>query len=303
MSTRLTRRHPFRAMGTTVTLITDGRASDRAFRRAARAVETLFSREEMRFSRFRSDSELSFVNAGAGRWTRVSPGFAALVCHALDAAARSGGLFDPTVLPALLAAGYDRDFDELIVGARGALHPAQPCGRWPDVVLDGDLLRLPEGVGLDFGGVAKGWTVELAAHAALDQGLQWAIVNAGGDLRLVGHAPGGGIDVAVEDPERGPSEAMRVWLVSGALATSSVTARSWGPGQHHLIDPRTGLPAATGFLQATMWAETCAEAEIRSKWALLEGPAVLDQMSGLLVSDAGHIVMNLEQPPGQAVPA
>jgi len=296
-------RHVFRAMGTSITLITDSRTSEPAFRRAARAVEALFSREEMRFSRFRPDSELSFVNARAGRWTKVSPGFAALLCHALEAAARTGGLFDPTVLPALLAAGYDRDFDEVIADAQVALHPSQPCGAWPDIELDGELLRLPPGVRLDFGGVAKGWTVDLAAHSAMGQGLRWAIVNGGGDLRLVGHPPAGGIDVSVDDPEDQVPEAMRVWLVSGALATSSVTTRSWGPVLHHLIDPRTGRPACTGILQATVWAETCAEAEIRSKWALLEGPAVLERVSGLLVSDAGHIMMNLEPRPTQAVPA
>jgi FAD:protein FMN transferase len=303
MSARPNRCHVFRAMGTSVTLIAEGRTSDAMLQRAARAVEALFAREEMRFSRFRSDSELAFVNARAGRWTKVSPGFAALLRLALDAAARTGGLFDPTVLPALVAAGYDRDFEDLIAGARIALHPPRPCRRWPDVELDDDLLRLPKDVQLDFGGVGKGWAVDLAAHAATDQGLRWAIVNAGGDLRLVGQTPDGGIDVAVEDPEGAVSEATRVWLVSGALATSSVTARSWGPGLHHLIDPRTGLPSSTGFLQATMWAETCAEAEIRSKWALLEGPAVLEHMTGLLVSDGGHIVMNLEPRPAQGIRA
>jgi len=291
-----TSRHSFRAMGTEVTLIAGG-TSPVAFARAARSVEALFAREEMRFSRFRDDSELSRVNARAGRWTKVSPGFAALLRHSLEAAARTGGLFDPTVLPALVAAGYDRDFDELIAGARGALRPPEPCRRWPDVDLEDDLLHIPAGVGLDFGGVAKGWTVDLAVHAAAGQGLPWAMVNAGGDLRAIGHAPPGGIDVAVEDPDDRSQEALRVRLAGGALATSSVRIRSWGLGLHHLIDPRTGQPASNGIVQATVWAETCAEAEVRAKWALLEGPAVLNHTSAVLVMDDGRIVMNLEPGP------
>jgi thiamine biosynthesis lipoprotein len=297
------RRHSFRAMGTGVTLTAERRAGDRRFERAVRAVQTVFAREEMRFSRFRGESELTRVNERAGRWTKVSSGFAALLRHSLEAAARTGGLFDPTVLPALIAAGYDRDFDEVIAGARGALHPPKPCGRWREVDLDDDLVHLPQGVGLDFGGVAKGWTVDLAANAALAQGLAWAVVNAGGDLRVAGRTPRDGIAVAVEDPDDRDQEALRLTLEGGALATSSVTARAWGPGLHHLIDPRIGLPASTGVVQATVWAETCAEAEIRSKWALLEGPSVLDHMSAVLVMEDGHVIMNLEPQPLEEVVA
>ncbi len=288
------RRHAFRSMGTSVSLIADPRTPPGAFERAARSVELVFTREDLRFSRFRGDSELTRVNARAGRWTKVSPGFAALLARSLEAAARSDGLFDPTVLPSLIAAGYDRDFDELIAGARDALHPSEPCGRWSEIELEGDLVRLPIGVGLDFGGIAKGWTVDLAAHAAIGEGLSWAIVNAGGDLRITGTSPSEGFEIAIDDPEAPGEEIARVRVARGALATSSVTARAWGPGLHHLIDPRTGLPADTGILQATVWAETCAEAEIRAKWALLSGSSILDHVSGVLVTDDGRILTNLD---------
>ncbi|MFB3737611.1 MAG: FAD:protein FMN transferase [Candidatus Velamenicoccus archaeovorus] len=297
------RRHHFRAMGTSVSLIADPRSRPDAFARAARAVELTFVREEFRFSRFRGDSELARVNARAGRWTKVSPGFATLLAYALDAAASSDGLFDPTVLPALVAAGYDRDFDELIAGARDALHPSEPCGRWPDVELDGDLVRLPVGVGLDFGGIAKGWTVDLAAHDAVGQGLPWAIVNAGGDLRIAGSPPLDGFPIGIDDPEVPGAEVLRIRVDRGAVATSSITARAWGPGRHHLIDPRTALPADTGILQATVWAETCAEAEIRSKWALLSGPSSLDHVTGVLVTTDGRVLMNVDGEVATEVPA
>jgi thiamine biosynthesis lipoprotein len=280
-------------MGTSVTVLT-GAEDPEAFLEAARIVELTFEREEMRFSRFRGESELSRVNGRAGRWTIVTPGFAELLRYALEAARWTGGLFDPTVLPAVMAAGYDRDFDELIAGARGALRPPQVCGRWREVELDTDRLRLPEGVALDLGGLAKGWTVDRAAEAAVTlTGLPWVMVNAGGDLRIAGRPPEDGIEISVEDPERPTDEMWRLTLVAGALATSSVTARAWGPGSHHLIDPRTGAPAATGVLQATAWAHTCAEAEIRSKWALLEGLMVLEHVPGILVTDDGRMLTNI----------
>jgi FAD:protein FMN transferase len=301
------RRHTFRSMGTSVTLIgPQGRASRRTsgkgskddrrdpFQAAAGKVEEVFARLEARFTRFKNSSELSMVNARAGEWTEVSARFATMVKLSIEAAERTGGLFDPTVLPALLAVGYDRDFDEIIAGARLALNPPRPCGRWQDVHLDGDMLWMPQGVSLDFGGIAKGWTVDLAAKKAARH-LPWVIVDAGGDLRLLGDAiPPGGLDVGVEDPNDPTVEILRLRLSTGALATSSITTRSWGPNLHHLIDPRTGLPADTGVVQATVWAPTCTEAEVGSKWALLTGEPILDRLPATLALADGTVVVSME---------
>jgi thiamine biosynthesis lipoprotein len=99
--------------------------------------------------------------------------------------------------------------------------------------------------------------------------------------------------VGLEDPLDADAEAARIRIQAGAVATSSVTTRAWGPGLHQLIDPRTSLPAATEVLQATIWAETCAEAEIRSKWALLAGPPALDRFPGVLVLTGDRILTNM----------
>ena len=161
------------------------------------------------------------------------------------------------------AAGYDRDFDEVIAAARAASRPTAACGRWREVELRPGAVRLPPDVGLDLGGVAKGWTADLAAERALE-GLPWVLVSAGGDLRIAGDAP------ELRDHDRGPgrgrSLAGALRLRTGAIATSSTRRRSWGPGLHHVIDPRSGAPSATGVDQATVWAPTCAEAEITPPW-------------------------------------
>ncbi len=277
-----TRRHVFRSMGTTVRLIAPDATG---FRDAADAVEATFSRLNDRFTRFTRDSELSRVNDRAGAWTAVTAEFLDMTLLGLDAASRTDGLFDPTVLPALLAAGYDRDFDEIIAGARLALHPPVPCGRWREVQVREHHLLLPAGVAFDFGGIAKGRAADLAAEEAAAR-LPWALVDAGGDLRLAGDdIPPDGVEIAVEDPYDAAAELLRLRIAAGGLATSSVTARAWGPGRHHLIDPRTGLPAHTGILQATVWAPTCAEAEVGAKWALLAGDDVAGRLPAILVRD------------------
>jgi FAD:protein FMN transferase len=263
-----TEAHRFRAMGTDVTVLGPRGASTDT---AARSVERRFLREERRCSRFRSDSELMHLNRNAGRWTEVSAGLHEVVRHALDAARRTGGLIDPTVLGAVIAAGYDRDFDEVLAGARDAIRPPVPCGRWRAIGLRPSAIRLPPGVGLDLGGIAKGWTVDRALADGMATGVGWLLVNAGGDLRVVGDAPS--LEIGVEDPEARDRELVRLRLRAGALATSSITRRAWGALSHHLIDPRTGSPAVTDLVQATAWAPTCAEAEVRAKDLLLRGTA------------------------------
>ena len=281
----------FRAMGTQIVTVAPGSTPAYSLTRASDRVRSIFAREERRFSRFREDSELTRVNAASGRWTSVTLGFERLVRFALSQAARTGGLFDPTVLHAMIAAGYDRDLDEVLAGARGALHPPQPCGRWEEVAFRPGALRLPAGVGLDLGGIAKGWTADLAAEAAVDAGLPWALVSAGGDLRIVGDATG--IEVAIEDPWDATEEVTRVLLTSGALASSSTTRRAWGPGLHHVIDPRTGAPSDAATLQATVWAPTCAEAETLATWAILTGPDALDTVPGAIATTDGNLFVNL----------
>jgi FAD:protein FMN transferase len=281
-------RTSFRSMGTEVELV--GPIHD-AFTLAERAVEATFVREDARFSRFRAESELSHVNRHAGEPTEISPTFATVTRLALDAAERTAGAFDPTLLGAIVAAGYDRDFDELLAGARAALRPGRPGGGWRETKLDGSTIELPPGVGLDLGGIVKGWTTDVAADAAVATGLPWALVNAGGDLRIAGDAPH--LDIAVEDPQDAAASIGTLHVSRGGVATSSVTKRAWGEGLHHLIDPSTGAPARGDVVQATVWAGTCAEAEALAKVVVLDGVDALERVSAVVVTRHGEIVTNV----------
>jgi thiamine biosynthesis lipoprotein len=269
----------------------DGPALDEAIA----AVQRRFAREDARFSRFRGDSELSHVNRNAGRRTRISAPMTSVLRMALDAARRTDGRVDPTVLRALEAAGYDRDFDEVIAGARAQLHPAPPCGRWRDVRLSDGSVELPDGVGIDLGGVAKGWTVDVAVHDALATGVPWIVVNAGGDLRLGGDAPP--LTVSIEDPARPDVTILRLGVDAGAIATSSTVKRAWGPDRHHLIDPRTARPSSTDVVQATAWAPTCADAEVAAKDAVLRGAEAVREIPSVVVTRAGDVLTSFAAQP------
>lgn len=295
-------RHAFRSMGTEVEVILPDELDPSELRRYGAEIEAVFDEHDRRFSRFRDDSELSLVNARAGRPVSVSAPFIALLRFALRAAAETDGLFDPTVLPVLRAAGYDRDFEAIEVGAspEPPSTPLGPAGMWRRIALVGRDVLLPDGAALDLGGVAKGWAVDRAVERL--GALPWAAVNAGGDLRVVGRPPPGEVLVGVEDPRHPGIEIGRMVLTGGAVATSSVTRRSWGRGWHHLIDPRTSLPADTDVLQATVFAPTCAEAEVRAKWALLVGPEALSAIPGLLVMRDGRCLHSLPTDETSEVP-
>jgi thiamine biosynthesis lipoprotein len=277
-------------MGTEVTVIADD-ADAAVFPGAVSRVIAIFEREEQRFSRFRPDSELSVINRSAGDRVEMSEAFAEVVHLALAGAASTEGLFDPTVIDALERAGYDRDFPEIARRDHGTPITSAPCGGWRAIEVHDRHLFLPAGLRLDLGGIAKGWTVDVAAQAALAVGLRWVVVNAGGDLRVAGVTSG--ISVGIEDPDDHRATLLDVEIDGGALATTSVTRRSWGPDLHHVIDPRVGRPSRTPVVQATVWEPTCAAAEIAAKRVVLAGVPSLDDTTGVIVLSTGEIVMNI----------
>jgi thiamine biosynthesis lipoprotein len=232
----------------------------------------LFEQQEARFSRFRPSSLVSRLNRGE---TIADPWLDAILPLALAAFEATGGLFNPLVLPALAAAGYDRSFEGVAGGEPRPLPPPDPRAALERTPAG---WRLAEGQ-LDLGGIVKGWTADLAAeHLAAAAGAP-AMVNAGGDIRCVGEeAPGlGGWQLAIDGPGGEPA-----WsgIVAGALATSTTLKRRWrtaaGGQAHHLIDPRTGLPADSPFVQVSVLAASCREAETWAKAILIAGGEGID---------------------------
>ena len=271
---------------------------------AAPKVAALFAEWDLRFSRFRSDSELSRVNASAGRWIVVSPSFTTVLEAALAAAAATGGLFDPTVLHRLEDLGYDRTFAEIDPDRQA--RPPRPwtAGAWREIEVSTATgrVRLPAGAGLDFGGIAKGMAVDAAIEILAGSGIAAAGVSAGGDLAVLGQPDGASswqIEVELPGPGGLPGDGVAsLELPSGALATSSIGRRTWRTGRtwrHHLVDPRTGEPAATGIWSMSVAARTCREAEVAAKVGLLLGEEagrcflIEHGLSGLAVLPGGGL--------------
>ncbi len=263
---------------------------------ALAAVDTELERLDRQASRFRDDSELSRIHHEPSPVHQLSRGLAEAISVALAAARWTGGLVDPTVGGALIALGYDRDFAAIGPALALALadrpaaadrptaadRPAAadepaPAPGWRSVTLAGTVLGLPAGVRLDLGATAKGLGSDRAAAAAYRaSGRGGILVRLGGDFAVAGQPPVGGWPVAVadsSDPGRGaPGQVVR--LTAGALATSSVTGRRWqrnGRPVHHIVDPRTGWPAAGPWRTVSVAASSCAQANAASAAAIVAG--------------------------------
>jgi thiamine biosynthesis lipoprotein len=250
---------------------------------ACASVDEVLTALDRQASRFRPDSELSWVNNAGGGLFMLSDGLAEAIGVALAAARWTGGLADPTVGQALIDLGYDRDFAAIRQGdglPAGPLPRPVPVPGWRQVRLDGPLLRLPPGTRLDLGATAKGLGSDRAVRAVRaatspDGGV---LVSLGGDIAVAGTSPRDGWPVAVtEQPDPGADpapDAQLVRLTGGAVATSSIGERQWRRGRatlHHIVDPRTGWPAGGPWRTITVAAATCADANAASTAAIVAG--------------------------------
>ncbi|MFF3877314.1 FAD:protein FMN transferase [Streptomyces sp. NPDC001978] len=251
---------------------------------------------ESLWSRFRADSELCRLNASPGRWVELSPPTVAVVRQAVRAWEATDGLFDPTVLPALEAAGYTGSFEDLPREQLSAPRLDRVPGCAGIDVRD-DRVRLPPGVRLELGGIGKGYAADLVAQELLAAGATGACVNLGGDVRAAGTAPGNATwVVGVEDEARPGTDLAWLGLREGAVATSTRLRRRWrqrGQERHHLIDPSTAAPTANEVTTVTVVAGEAHWAEVLAKAALIAGVdagrALLEthQVAGLLMKKDG----------------
>ena len=298
---RTTAAADWRALGTGVRLVvTDPALLDSCNLLLARHLAEV----DAACSRFRTDSELTALDASSGRPVTVSPLLAEALAVALRAAEATDGAVDPTVGSAMNAIGYDRDFTLVPADGPAVNLAVRAVPGWHQVRLDlgSRTLTMPAGVRLDLGATAKAWTADRSAAriaGTLDTGV---LVGLGGDISVAGPAPDGGWRIRVQDVTGHPDEdpcgpATVVAITGGGLATSSTTARRWRRGGsvlHHILDPRTGLPPAPVWRTVSVTAATCADANTASTAAIIRGDAAPGWLARLrlparLVADSGRV--------------
>ncbi len=232
-------------MDTVVEVTVNGGAERRA-RTLAQEVFALFDRVEKEMSRFRDDSTVSAIDRNAPRWTPISPDLATVLREAVGIAARSKGAFDPTIGAVSELWGF---------GAGGghipepkALAGALATVSYHRLAVEQKRARLIyPGTRLDLGGIAKGYAVDRAAELLAKAGVKGAIVNAGGDIRVLGERPGGGPwHIGIQHPRKPEALLTKLDITDMAVVTSGDYERYFMKGgirYHHILDPATGEPA------------------------------------------------------------
>ena len=290
----------FRAMGCQMLAWVD--SGDARAGEAIARVPEWFAEWESSLSRFRGDSELSALNGADGKPFRATDTLYQVLLVAMRAAGSSDGLVTPTLLDALEEAGYDRSFESIEAVSVSARGPALKLAvDWRAIRLDAKTrtVRLPRGMRLDLGGVAKGWAADRAVERLSAYGP--ALVDAGGDVAIsAARANEEPWPIAVADPVHPDADLETLLISHGGVATSGRDYRRWqrnGKWQHHIIDPRTGAPAETDVLSATVIAPTTVSAEVAAKIALILGSQkglqwiqARSELAALLVLEDGRLV-------------
>jgi FAD:protein FMN transferase len=254
-------------------------------------------------SRFRADSEVMRLGAAGGRWVAASPLLREALHAGVQAAAATGGDVDPTVGASLNALGWDRDFAVVVARSDATEIEAVPAAGWRRIEIDDERerVRVPAGVTIDLGATAKALAADRAARIAHRATGAGVLVNLGGDIAVAGPVPEHGWPILIADDHRAPLDAggETVAIRSGGLATSSTTVRRWRTASgdvHHIVDPRSGAPAAEVWRTVSVCAASCVEANTASTAAIVRGTAAPAWLHSLrlparLVHADGHVVL------------
>jgi FAD:protein FMN transferase len=237
-------------------------------------------------NRFRTDSEISLLNRRGAEPVWVSPTMELALAAALRASEVSSGLCDPTVLPALLALGYDRDYDDLTRRDDVVASSPVPAPGVGAIIWDrsGHTVTLAPDCAIDLGASAKALAADLVADELAARG--GVVVEIGGDVAVRGRGPDGPWAIGVADSLLVTGREPRISLENGGVATSSITSRTWLAGGrivNHVVDPRTGACAQGPYATASVVAGDCVTANALATAALLWG-----EDAGYHVAQAGH---------------
>jgi len=287
----------WRALGTYVQLSVSRPDSVAAAEGRARS---LLDAVDWACSRFRRDSELNRVNAGAGTWVRVDPLLVAATVAAVEAAEHTDGIVHPLLGKVMIGLGYDRTFSELQPGKASGVHiEPPPLGAWRSIEWEAGAVRIPAGTALDLGATAKAWAGDVITRTIAEEERTNVLLSLGGDVAIArGDRSPTWWPIAVREHPEGEASA-EVALAGGGLATSSTRLRRWtvaGATHHHLVDPRSGTSAQTCWRTVSATGPSATAANTATTAAVVLGDDALRwlterEVAARLVSQDGTVTL------------
>ena len=262
-------------------------------------------------STFKPTSEVSKVNRLAAQQPVViTPELFELLQTALQYSRISKGAFDITYA----SVGYMYDFHTHKRPTAAQIQAALPAVGYWHVLLDPKThtVRFSQpGVRIDLGGIAKGYSVDQGIEILLARGIKHALVNAGGDSRVIGDRLGRPWMVGIQHPDHPDQVVTRFPLVDEAFSTSGDYERYFienGVRYHHIINPHTG-DSARRVRSATIIAPTATRTDGLSKTAFILGPTEalkiynsLPDVAAILITPDGKLLYTKNLQPGNLPP-
>lgn len=251
------------AMDTVMTLTVYG---DESVRRGAhtlpeyalvQAEEEILRLEEL-LSVSQENSDIAQLNREGVLDNSVGPDAAQLICRALELAELSSGDFDPTIYPLTALWGFSTK--EFHVPTQAELDALLPVVDYKQITQQNGRISMPRGMGLDLGGIAKGYTAERALDVIAETGIESAIISLGGNVGALSLKPDGSPwTVAIRDPAQEGSYIATLSLGGAYDRIYAITSGGYeryfeenGKTYHHILDPKTGTPAETDLLSVTI---------------------------------------------------
>jgi thiamine biosynthesis lipoprotein len=267
---------------------------------AERRARSLLAAVDWACSRFREDSELHRVNAGAGTWVRVDPLLVAATEAAVEAAEHTDGIVHPLLGKVMIGLGYDRTFTELQPGTslEARIEPP-PLGAWRSIEWEAGAIRIPAGTALDLGATAKAWAGDMISRTIAEEEGANVLLSLGGDVAISrGDRRPTWWPIAIREHPEGEASA-EVALTWGGLATSSTRLRRWtvaGVTHHHLVDPRTGASARTCWRMVSATGPSATAANIATTAAIVLGDEAVQwlterEVAARLVAEDGTVTL------------
>jgi len=286
-------------MGTVIEITVAHRSEERA-RGAIREAMEEFRRIDDLMSSYKPDSAVSRVNqAGSSVKVPVGEEIFQLLQDTIAISTASGGAFDATIWP------VSQLWDFLqggVIPISGEIENKLNHVGYKNLISDKSTHSVGfaiEGMGLDLGAIAKGWAVDRAMEKLVARGIRNAIIDAGGDLRIIGSRPGKDFwRIGVQHPREPGVMIFTFELKDTAIVTSGDYERFFmadGVRYHHILDPATGQPAR-GCQSVTVLASTAAEADACATAAFVLGPSkgivflrARPGVRGVIVGAAGEL--------------
>lgn len=257
-------------------------------------------------STYKPTSEVSKVNAEAAKHpVKITRELFDLLKKAVEFSRITDGAFDITYA----SVGYMYNFREHVKPDEAQIKKALPGVDYHHLIFDDKNLTIrfsQPGVRIDLGGIAKGYVVDRGIAILQARGISHALVNAGGDSRIIGDRFGKPWIVGIRHPDDANRVIARIPLVDTALSTSGDYERYFDEGgvrYHHIIDPKTGH-SASKVRSATIMAPTATQTDGLSKTAFVLGPEKameiynrMDDVDAILVAPDGTVLYSkrLEQ--------